>query len=137
MKKSKKILLLAAAAAVLVGIVLAGFVAQYYLDNRRPNFQKEYVLYVYPDMTQDQVLDTLSVRAGMMERSYMEKAFEKAMDADTLGDVTEKSERIYVFAKEQGKGAVALRGKMIDAPIVMRAEQTIAMAEELGLGRSM
>ena len=29
--------------------------------------------------------------------------FEKAMDADTLGEVTEKSERIYVFAKEQGK----------------------------------
>jgi hypothetical protein len=38
--------------------------------------------------------------------------------------------------KEQGKGAVALRGKMIDAPIVARAQQTIAMAEELGLGRS-
>lgn len=38
-------------------------------------------------------------------------------------------------AKEQGKGAVALRGKMIDAPIVARAEQTIAAAEELGLGR--
>lgn len=40
------------------------------------------------------------------------------------------------IGKEQGKGAVALRGKMIDAPIVARAEQTIAMAEELGLGRS-
>ena len=40
------------------------------------------------------------------------------------------------IAKEQGKGAVALRGKMIDAPIVARAEQTIAAAEELGLGRS-
>ena len=39
-------------------------------------------------------------------------------------------------AKEQGKGAIALRGKMIDAPIVTRAQQTIAMAEELGLGRS-
>jgi citrate lyase subunit beta/citryl-CoA lyase len=38
-------------------------------------------------------------------------------------------------AKAQGKGAVSLRGKMIDAPIVTRAEQTIAMAEELGLGR--
>ncbi len=38
-------------------------------------------------------------------------------------------------AKAQGKGAVSLRGKMIDAPIVLRAEQTIAMAEELGLGR--
>ena len=40
------------------------------------------------------------------------------------------------LAKEQGKGAIALRGKMIDAPIVTRAEQTIAMAEALGLGRS-
>ena len=40
------------------------------------------------------------------------------------------------IAKEQGKGAVALRGKMIDAPIVARAQQTIAAAEELGLGRS-
>ena len=40
------------------------------------------------------------------------------------------------IGKEQGKGAVALRGKMIDAPIVARAQQTIAMAEELGMGRS-
>ena len=39
------------------------------------------------------------------------------------------------LAKEQGKGAIALHGKMIDAPIVARAEQTIAMAEELGLSR--
>jgi len=38
-------------------------------------------------------------------------------------------------AKEQGKGAVALRGKMIDAPIVARAERTISMAVEMGLGR--
>ena len=38
-------------------------------------------------------------------------------------------------AKAQGKGAIALHGKMIDAPIVARAQQTIAMAEELGLGR--
>ena len=38
--------------------------------------------------------------------------------------------------ERQGKGAVALRGKMIDAPIVARAQQTIAMAEALGMGRS-
>jgi len=38
-------------------------------------------------------------------------------------------------AKAQGKGAVALRGKMIDAPIVARAQQTIDMAIALGLGR--
>ena len=39
------------------------------------------------------------------------------------------------LAKEQGKGAIALHGKMIDAPIVARAERTIAMAEALGLRR--
>lgn len=39
------------------------------------------------------------------------------------------------LAKEQGKGAIALHGKMIDAPIVARAQQTISMAEALGMGR--
>lgn len=38
-------------------------------------------------------------------------------------------------AKRQGKGAIALRGKMIDAPIVTRAKRTIEMARALGLGR--
>lgn len=39
------------------------------------------------------------------------------------------------LAKEQGKGAVSLHGKMIDAPIVARAERTLEMARALGLGR--
>lgn len=39
------------------------------------------------------------------------------------------------IGKEQGKGAVALRGKMIDAPIVARAERTIEAAKQLGLDR--
>ena len=39
------------------------------------------------------------------------------------------------LAEQQGKGAIALHGKMIDAPIVSRAKQTIAMAEALGMGR--
>ena len=39
------------------------------------------------------------------------------------------------LAKEQGKGAIALHGKMIDAPIVTRAERTLAMAKALGLDR--
>ena len=39
------------------------------------------------------------------------------------------------IGKEQGKGAVSLRGKMIDAPIVARAMQTIEAAQALGLGR--
>ena len=38
-------------------------------------------------------------------------------------------------AEEEGKGAISLRGKMIDLPIVKRAERIIAMAEMLGLHR--
>ena len=38
-------------------------------------------------------------------------------------------------AEKQGKGAVSLHGKMIDAPIVARAQRTIEMAKALGLGR--
>ena len=44
---------------------------------------------------------TLDEMKQLLKKAGM--AFEKAMDADTLGEVTEKSERIYVFAKEQGK----------------------------------
>ena len=44
-------------------------------------------------------------------------------------------EQLLALAREQGKGAIALHGKMVDAPIVSRAERTIAMAEALGLAR--
>ena len=36
-------------------------------------------------------------------------------------------------AKRQGRGAISLHGKMVDAPIVHRAEQTLEAARELGL----
>jgi len=39
------------------------------------------------------------------------------------------------LAKSQGKGAIALHGKMIDAPIVTRAQRTIDMANALGMRR--
>ena len=83
MKKSKKILLLAAV-AVFVGIVFAGFVAQYYLDNRRPNFQKEYVLYVYPDMTAEQVLDSIVVGAQAERPRSVEHVFKKMNVAENM-----------------------------------------------------
>lgn len=40
------------------------------------------------------------------------------------------------LAKSQGKGAIALHGKMIDAPIVARAERIISAAKILGILRS-
>jgi len=41
------------------------------------------------------------------------------------------------LAKSQGRGAIALHGKMIDAPIVARAQRTIDMAKALGMERGM
>ncbi|MBR5245442.1 MAG: CoA ester lyase, partial [Clostridia bacterium] len=52
-------------------------------------------------------------------------------DVDYAYEVMEAIE----LAKSQGKGAISLYGKMIDAPIVNRAKQTIAMAEALGMRR--
>lgn len=40
---------------------------------------------------------------------------------------------VIAQAKAQGKGAIALHGKMVDAPIVARARRTLEMAAALGL----
>ena len=46
----------------------------------------------------------------------------------TISPFTAETIRI---AKEQGKGVVALRGKMIDAPIVARAQQVVEMEKAM------
>lgn len=77
-KNSKKRqIILIACLVLLVGAAVAGYMGVgYYNVHKKPNFSNDYVLYVYPDMTQSQILDSLSSGAGMKERSYMEKAFE-------------------------------------------------------------
>lgn len=65
-----------AVAALLAGA--AGFVlGRYYSDNRKPNFEKEYVLYVRPGMTAEQVMDSLYVGAGTIRPKSVERAFAK------------------------------------------------------------
>ena len=64
---------------------------------------------------------------------------------DVINEVFSPSERDIAYAyevmeairiaKEQGRGVISLHNKMIDAPIVARAQQTIAMAEEVGIRR--
>lgn len=39
------------------------------------------------------------------------------------------------LARQEGKGVFSLDGKMVDAPIIARAEQTLKLAEALGLVR--
>ena len=76
---NKKSILLWGALAVLVVLgSVAGFVlGRYYVDNKKANFTEDYVLYVYPDMTVDQVLDSLQAGAGAIRPKSLERAFAK------------------------------------------------------------
>lgn len=74
MKKALKIILV-------VSVVLAGAAAfvlgRYYIDNKKPNFTEEYVLYVRPETTLGQIADSLQASAGMMRPKSLERAFKK------------------------------------------------------------
>lgn len=62
--------------AVLAGI--GGFVfGRYWIDNKEPNFTKDYVLYVYPETTVGQVMDSLSARAGVIRPKSLDRAFQE------------------------------------------------------------
>ena len=69
-----------AAVAVLLALfgAICGFVAgRYYIDNRKANFTDKYVLYVYPDMTQEQILDSLQANAGVIRPKSLKRCFDK------------------------------------------------------------
>jgi len=65
------------AVAVLLAAA-AGFVAgRYFSDNKKPNFSEKYVLYVRPDMTADQVKDSLAAGAGVLRPRSIDRTFRK------------------------------------------------------------
>ena len=77
MKVKSSLLWGAAAAAVLLAAV-AGFVlGRYYIDNKKANFSEDYVLYVYPDMTPEQIADSLQAGAGTVRPKSLLRAFDK------------------------------------------------------------
>ena len=72
--KSKILLAVLAVGALLAGV--AGFVfGRYYIDNKKPNFSKKYVLYVRPDMTVGEVMDSLQAGAGTVRSKSVGRAF--------------------------------------------------------------
>lgn len=72
--KRKVLLVVLAVGALLAGA--AGFVlGRYYIDNKKPNFSKKYVLYVRPDMTVAEVMDSLQTGAGTLRSRSVERAF--------------------------------------------------------------
>lgn len=49
----------------------------YWIDNKEPNFSKEYVLYVYPDMTAEQALDSIASGAGVIRPRSLQRCAAK------------------------------------------------------------
>lgn len=72
-----KIIIGAAVIMTVLGTVGGFVVGRYYIDNKKPNFTTEYVLYVYPDMTEAQVADSLIANAGVVRPRSLERCFEK------------------------------------------------------------
>lgn len=71
---------------LVVSVVLAGaasfVLGRYYIDNKKPNFTEEYVLYVRPETTVGQIKDSLQASAGMIRPKSLERAF-KEVDASS------------------------------------------------------
>lgn len=77
MKIGQKTLIIVVSVLAVCAAV-AGFVAgRYYSDNRKPNFSQKYVLYVYPDMTVSQVMDSLNAGAGTLRPKSISRTFRK------------------------------------------------------------
>ncbi|MBQ7812797.1 MAG: endolytic transglycosylase MltG [Bacteroidales bacterium] len=65
-------------AAVVLLAGAAGFAAGRYVgDNRKANFTTKYVLYVRPDMTAEQVKDSLAAGAGVLRPRSIDRTFRK------------------------------------------------------------
>ena len=62
---------------VLLAAVAGFFFGRYWIDNKEANFTKDYVLYVYPETTAQQVMDSLAVSAGTIRPKSLERAFAK------------------------------------------------------------
>ena len=75
----KRIIIITILALSVVGAFLGG---RYYNDNKRANFSGDYVLYVRPDMSEDQILDSL--KSVVVRPRSLERAFEKMEVRDRM-----------------------------------------------------
>ena len=84
MKRSYKIIIwVSAVLAVLAGA--AGYVlGMYYIDNKQSNFTKDYVLYVRPETTVSQIVDSLQAGAGIVRPRSIERCFKKMEVASNM-----------------------------------------------------
>lgn len=85
----------------LVIAAIAGVKAgRWYSDNKRPNFTREAVVYVYPGTTAAEALEAIADSAGVLRRSSLERAFAAKKVAEFIQpgryEVKPSSSSVYV-----------------------------------------
>ncbi len=77
MKKKNIVLICVASLSAVILVVGIVFASLWYIDNRRPGFEKEFVLFVYPDTEASRVLDALCEDGCARSRSSLERCFRR------------------------------------------------------------
>ena len=80
----KKTLAYILVAGVLAASVSGLFAYRWYSDNKRPNFSREAVVYVYPGSDAADVMKTIADSAGVLRPSSLERAFNDKKVADYI-----------------------------------------------------
>lgn len=74
--KKKSVILSILAAVLVVGAIGAAVLGRWFVDNKQPNFKREAVIYVYPEMDAQQVLQYIADSAGVQRLKSLKRAFE-------------------------------------------------------------
>lgn len=74
--KKKSVILSILAAVLVVGAIGAAVLGRWFVDNKQPNFKREAVIYVYPEMDAQQVLQSIADSAGVQRLKSLKRAFE-------------------------------------------------------------
>lgn len=77
MKKKNIVLICIASLSAVILVLGIVFASLWYIDNRRPGFEKEFVLFVYPDTEASRVLDALCEDGCAKSRSSLERTFRR------------------------------------------------------------
>ena len=77
MKPTRKVIIPILIIFVVLGTLAGTLAGRYISDNRKPNFANEYVLHVHPDMTMQDVIDSLYAGAGALRARSIERTFQK------------------------------------------------------------
>jgi UPF0755 protein len=80
----KNLVLIVAAVLAVAGAVCCFVAGRYYVDNKKSNFTEDYVLYVYGNTTDVQVMDSLKANAGVVRPGSLKRCFDKM---DVAGNI--------------------------------------------------